>query len=373
LDAPLTAEIVVTLILLMSTVVLLVSEVVRIDVAAICILVALGLSSGLPGVEPIIPANDLFNGFSSTHHEGRLRTLICATGALVSGFVQNIGAAALFLPLVDRISRATGIHASRFLLPMGFCIILGGSITLVGSSSLILLNDLLAVANRSLSPAQQIEPFHLFDVAPVGIALTATGVLLFATLGRFLLPPAVAARKKTITTRTIDYFTREYNISGEQYELQATIDSPLVGMTLLQMQRQLDNMPFILALRTDDKITVVPGAKEVIWVDTYIGVMCSKRQLIEFARKYKLRIVKQENVFASAMNAQESGVAEVVVLPGSSLVGQTVAELNVRNEQALNVLRLSRGGNVWGEDYRDQPLRGGDTLLVHIAWRETSA
>ncbi len=402
-SAALTPEIIVSLALLGLTVVLLVTEVVRIDVAAVVVLVLLGFSGALPGVDPLIPANELFEGFSSnavmsiiatmimgagldktgtmSHvanwiqaagkgSERRIVTLISAVGALVSGFVQNIGAAALFLPVANRIARLTDTPASRILMPMGFCIILGGSITMVGSSSLILLNDLIASSNRALPADRQMESFGLFDVAPVGLALTVAGLLLFALLGDKLLPRVRSATRRPITARTNDYFQRVYNISGDMYELQATIDSPLVGMTILQIERSLEHVPLILAIKNDDKITVVPSGKDVIWVDSYLGVMCDKRQLIRFARKYKLRIVKHENIFTSVMNAQETGVAEVVIPPGSALVGKTVSELRLQNENELSVLRIYRAGYVLDEGFRESPLQGGDTLVVHIAWRD---
>ena len=147
-------------------------------------------------------------------------------------------------------------------------------------------------------------------------------------------------------------------------------DSPLVGMTILQIERSLEHVPLILAIKNDDKITVVPSGKDVIWVDSYLGVMCDKRQLIRFARKYKLRIVKHENIFTSVMNAQETGVAEVVIPPGSALVGKTVSELRLQNENELSVLRIYRAGYVLDEGFRESPLQGGDTLVVHIAWRD---
>ena len=85
--------------------------------------------------------------------------------------MQNVGAAALFLPVVSRISARTEIPMSRLLMPMGFCAILGGTVTLVGSSPLILLNDLIISANETLPAGQQMETFGLFSVTPVGVML----------------------------------------------------------------------------------------------------------------------------------------------------------------------------------------------------------
>ncbi len=94
--------------------------------------------------------------------ESRIVTLISGTVAWISSFMQNIGAAALFIPAAVRIGRQTGIPVSRILMPMGFCAIIGGTITLVGASPTILLNDLIAQANDLGMFSEKIEPLGLF-------------------------------------------------------------------------------------------------------------------------------------------------------------------------------------------------------------------
>ena len=259
---------------------------------------------------------------------------------------------------------------SRLLMPMGFCAILGGTVTMVGSSPLILLNDLILSSNQALPAEYHMDTFGLFDVTPIGLALITTGILFFVLFGRFVLPNVKGEQRKETTTRTAEYFRRVYGISGELFELQATIDSPLVGMTIVQIERTLEHVPFILAIRNGDEISVVPPGKEVIWVDSYIGVLSNKRQLVKFARKYKLRIVKNENHFTRVMNAQETGIAEIVVPPGSELVGQTLNDLKLRTSNGLNVLRIYRAGYTLDDTFRESPLQGGDTLVVHTAWRD---
>ncbi len=398
----LTPEIILVLGLLFLTVFLFVSEVVRIDVAAISIMVALGLTTMLPGLQPVIESQELFDGFSSNavisiiavmiigagldktgimsrvanwilrkggSTESRITPLISGAVGIISSFMQNVGAAALFLPVVSRISRRTNIPMSRLLMPMGFCAILGGTVTMVGSSPLILLNDLMLSSNKALPAEHQMQTFGLFDVTPIGLALIATGILFFVVFGRFVLPSVKSEKKRESTTRTVEYFQRVYGITGELFELQATLDSPLVGMTIMQIERTLEDVPFVLAVRNGDEISVVPDGKDVIWVNSYIGVLSNKRQLVKFARQYKLRIVKGENHFSNVMNAQETGIAEIVVPPGSSLVGQTLNDLQLRRNDGLHILRIYRAGYTLEEKVRDTPLQGGDTLVAHTAWR----
>jgi len=160
-------EMMVVIGLLAVTIILFAFEVLRVDVAAICVMVLLGLSTLVPGLEPLVSKEELFSGFSSNavisviavmiigkgldktgimsrlaslilkkggKTEGRIIPLVSGTVAFISSFMQNIGAAALFLPVVSRISSRTDIPMSRLLMPMGFCAILGGTATMIGSS-----------------------------------------------------------------------------------------------------------------------------------------------------------------------------------------------------------------------------------------------
>ncbi|MDT2034009.1 MAG: SLC13 family permease, partial [Planktomarina sp.] len=181
----LTTEMIVVLAVLGITVFLFVTEAFRIDLTAILAMVTLGLLSQLPGLHNLADPSTLFDGFASNavisiiavmiigagldktglmsklagyilkiggSTESRIIPIISGSVGLVSSFMQNVGAAALFLPVVSRISVRTELSLSRLLMPMGFCAILGGTITMVGSSPLILLNDLMGVANAGLPP-----------------------------------------------------------------------------------------------------------------------------------------------------------------------------------------------------------------------------
>jgi di/tricarboxylate transporter len=191
---PLNSEMMTLLGFIFLTLFLFISEVVRVDVAAIIVMVLLGASSYVPGFNNIADINHLFDGFASNAvmsiiavmiigagmdktglmtkvaayimnvggaTEARIVPIVGATVGAISSFMQNVGAAALFLPVVSRISARTEIPLGRLLMPMGFCAILGGTMTMVGSSPLILLNDLILTTNKELPPDLQMAPFEL--------------------------------------------------------------------------------------------------------------------------------------------------------------------------------------------------------------------
>jgi di/tricarboxylate transporter len=383
------------LVLLAGT--LFVTEWVRVDVTAISIMVLLGLFG-------LVPGDQLFAGFGSNAvisviavmilgagldrtgvmntvailvmkiggtSEHRVQPLISAMVGGISGFMQNVGAAALFIPVISRISTRSGIAPSRLLMPMGFCAVLGGTITLVGSSPLILLNDLVAASNRSLPPgASVIEPFHLFDVTPVGLALLVTGMLYFLLFGRWLLPSISPTRPSN--TRTESYFADTYGLNGDIFELLVTVDSPLVGMRIADAEK-ITGAPLILAIRNTDDPRLAPPADEMIWVGTVLGVMGTRDDVTQFANDNQLRMQPRLRTFGHLFNPSLAGISEVVIPPGSRLIGQTVGEAKLRSRFGISVLAVNRLGDIITKDVRAQELQAGDCLVSHSSWRDLSA
>lgn len=398
----LSTEIIIMLALLAFTIVLFAFELVRVDVAAICIMVMLGLGTMIPGIEPLIEPDKLFSGFSSNavisviavmiigagldktglmgqlasfilkrggKTESRIITLVSSTVALISSFMQNIGAAALFLPVVSRISARADIPMSRLLMPMGFCAILGGTATMIGSSPLILLNDLLLSSNKMLPAEHQMQTFSLFSVTPVGIALILTGVIYFLVAGRFVLPKA-RNTDASRTSRAADYFESVYGIQGELLEARITDDSPQVGMTIHQVEENHPNTPMILALYSGDVVKVPPDREEMIWVNTRVGVMGDQRQIETYCRENHWELKGEPDRFADVLNAQHGGIAEIVVPPGSGLIGKTIGEIKPRRNFGTNILQIYRTEQIIKRGFRDQKLQAGDTLVVHASWKD---
>jgi len=382
---------------LVITIALFVFEVVRVDVVALSVMVLLGLLG-------LVPSDQLFNGFASNAVISIIAVMILGAGLdrtgvmtvvaafilriggktanriipLISGSVggisslmQNVGAAALFLPVVSRISVRTEIPLSRLLMPMGFCAILGGTITMVGSSPLIMLNDLLTTSNASLPPgAETLGQFELFDVAPVGLALLTTGILYFLTLGRWLLPDN-NIESSAAPGHTKTYFADTYDIKGDIYELLVTVDSPLVGMQVGDAE-EIDGAPRLLAIRNTEGPRMAPPADEMIWVGTILGVMGSRDLVGHFALAYHCRLQPRVKTFGSLFNSSRAGISEVVIPPGSNIIGQSIGEARLRKRYGISVLAVNRRGNIIKVDVREQVLAGGDCLVCHSTWRDLS-
>lgn len=397
-DLVLTAEMTTVLAILGLTVALFVLELVRVDVAALLIMVILGVLG-------LVPSDRLFDGFASNavisiiavmilgagldrtgvmgrvaafilriggRTESRILPLVSGTVGSISGLMQNVGATALFLPVVSRISSRSEIPLSKLLMPMGFCAIMGGTMTMVGSSPLILLNDMLANANRTLpAGADTLENFSLFSVTPIGLALLTAGILYFLLFGRWLLPRETK-KESAQPGRTKSYFADVYGVEGDVYELLVTADSPLVGSTIGEAEGEHD-APFVLALSHSDDAHLAPGADEMIWVGSVLGVMGVRAQVQEYASDKALRIQPRLRNFGNLLNATRAGISEAVIAPGSNLIGKTLAESQLRRKYGISVLAVNRGDALHREDVREIPLSVGDSLVIHSFWKDLAS
>ncbi|MGI9364841.1 MAG: SLC13 family permease [Rhizobiaceae bacterium] len=407
----LTVEMTAVLVLLTMTVILFVTELVRVDVTAILILVILGLLGYVPGLENIGDPSTLFDGFASNavisiiavmiigagldktgvmsavtavilriggETEERIIPIVSSTVGVISSFMQNVGAAALFLPVVSRISTRTEIPLSRLLMPMGFCAILGGTITMVGSSPLILLNDLIASANSGLPVDQQMQPFSLFSVTPIGACLVLTGILYFVLFGRFLLPGSTNDGPSAADIRS-EYLGRLYGLDSGYTELSVPADSPIAGRTLLDIHSEFNI--YVIAIHVNNKSYLAPIVLDSLEAPCRLAVMGQPSAIRRFAVQNDLIIHPRIDKFARDLASHRCGVAEIVIPPDSAMIGKSARGVRARERYGFSLLAIYRGEDVLSHISTDdheptvigfEPLRAGDTILVHTSWKALS-
>ncbi len=395
--------------LLIFTIYLFVFEIVNVDETAITIMVLLGMSSLLAprmGLEGgLVDTEHLFDGFSSNavmsiiavmiigagldktglmskvaafilriggSSETRIIPIVSGTTGMISSFMQNVGAAALFLPVVSRISARSGLPMSRLLMPMGFTAILGGTVTMVGSSPLILLNDLILTSNVALPTDLQMQTFGLFSVTPVGLALVGTGILYFVLAGRFVLP-AVSGDASTAAAGTSKYLQEVYGVDYMLFEVNVPEDSPLVGQTLHDIE-SINKIRIIAVKSAGAGVRASRGdiSRDLdIGPDSALGILCSPEHLRDFVDAYGLRIQKGLRVFSEVLSSAHAGIAEIVIPPGSALIGKSALDVWMRKTYGLAMVALHRDGEtmVEGEHIREIPFESGDTILAHTTWR----
>ena len=285
-----------------------------------------------------------------------------------SSVMQNPSVMALYLPVASRLSSRTGLTLSRMLLPLAAAIVMGGALTMVGNSPLILLNDLLVSANANLpSGAATLEPLNMFAPMPIGLALLAMSLAYFHFFGSKLLRED--GGDAVTPARTQSYFARAYGIDGDVHELTVTVDSPLVGMSLGDAEA-LHDAPLFLALQTGNESRLSPPADARIWVGSVLGAMGPKQQLTDFAQNNFLRMSSRLRAFGDLFNPSRAGISEAVVPPTSGFIGKTQAQLRLRKQHGLSLLAINRDKQVLREDVRNTAIRAGDMLVLHSIWTD---
>ncbi len=387
-----TTDMVVVLCVMAFTMLMLMVDKVRADVVALTALVALGLSH-------VIGADRLFDGFSSNavinvmatmvlgaglertgvlnrlsgwllrHSRGseqRMVSLTCGIAGVISPTMQNPAVMALFLPVASRLSSRTGVTPARLLLPLVSAIIMGGSLTMVGNSPLMLLNDLLVAANRNIpSGVATLVPLKMFAPFPIGIALLLACLAYYRWIGSKLLREG---EDKGVTPgRTESYFAEAYGIEGEVFELTLTAESPLVGMSVGEVEKD-KSAPLLLALRTGEESRLAPPAEAMLWVGSVIGMMGPRDAIEAWASAQKLKLSSRLRQFGDLFNPSIAGISEALIPPNSRFVGHKLADIRLRSKKGVSVLAINRDRHVIREGIRDLALRSGDMLVLHGAW-----
>ncbi|MEO0368733.1 MAG: SLC13 family permease, partial [Pseudomonadota bacterium] len=247
------------------------------------------------------------------------------------------------------------------------CAILGGTMTMVGSSPLILLNDLIESANLHLPDnAIPMEKFGLFAVTPIGIALVFSGIGYFLLLGKQILP---VVEKQTLTTENLQYYRDVYGIDGRIFEVEVTEDSDLVGLMLGQVESQ-GRSGWILGIKTADTTQIIPAQDTMIGAGSILAIMGARSEIKRYAEEHSLEISPYLNEFADALNPTTAGIAEIVIPPDSDLIKRTISESDIRRRHGMRVLTVYRVDTIIDEELSSLELQAGDTLVVHSRWQD---
>ena len=381
----LTVDMIIVMAVIVAAVFLFIVEWVRVDVVAIIVMLSLPLLGLISGQEAFI-------GFSSNavisiiaviiigagldrtgimnkvskpiirlagNSESRLISLISGTVAVISSFMQNIGAVALFLPATQRVCKKMDIQLSRVLIPMGFCGIIGGCLTLVGSSPLILLNDLMAPKN--------LKPFGLFDVTPIGIALVIAGIIYFVLLGRFILPSTA----KTTSDPTDSDIGKIYYSAKGLYELKVPSDCTCT-MTFGEMAVRRNYLVSVVAIakHSEETKTFAPTRDMRFAPNDDIAIVGAEKNILRFAHDYDLKVKDKLEVFEEDLSSSNAGKVEAIVTPRSELEGKTLGKVHFTEKYQVNPIAIRRKDKVYYGGLTEIVLHPGDVILLQGLWEK---
>ena len=294
--------------------------------------------------------------------ESRIMTLISGTVAFISSFMQNIGAAALFMPAAKRICRQTSIPVSRILMPMGFCAIIGGCITLIGSSPLILLNDVMKISDPN------VEPFGLFAVTPVGIALIIAALAYFIVLGRFILPAGQGDEAGAgPMTHNLE---KTYQDIGHLFEIEVpeTFQGP---QSLEECEIRPLFFTSVVAISSKGGTTnFSPDLNDTINGGDTIAVEGPPDLVAKMAQSFGWRIKEDLEVFAESLSPNNAGIMEAILSPRSEMAGKTLRTFSFRKKFGVNPLAIFRGNKTFVGGISTMTLQPGDALLLQGPWEK---
>jgi len=265
-----------------------------------------------------------------------------------SAFINNTAAVAVFLPVILRASEARRISPSRLMMPLSFFAMLGGTCTLIGTSTNIVVSSIAADAG--------LRPFGMFEFSLLGIILFVAGSLYLFTVGQRAMPERVPAGSKA----------QGFNINRYLSELRVGKGSRLIGKTLEQAALAEKHDVEILAQVRDGVVREVPEGHSVIREGDRLLVRAEAASLVKLREREGLAPRAERNRESLDLESGGSALVELVVKPDSEVEYRTLKGIDFRRRFGATVLAIRHYGRELRERIALTPLRGGDELLVLV-------
>ena len=391
-----------TLIILLISAILFVSGKVRSDLVALCALLALLLCQ-------ILNPSEALSGFSNTtvimmiglfivgggifqtglakmigskvmtlagKSELRLFLLVMIVTSAIGMFVSNTGTVALMLPIVVSMAAAAGTSSRRLLMPLAFASSMGGMMTLIGTPPNLIVSDTLVSAGY--------EPLGFFSFLPVGIVTLVVGILYMLPATKMLTAKEKAKDKKN-GGKSLKELVKEYGVTDNLFRVhiksheskaigQTVVDLNVYreyGVNVLELRRSTGQNRFV---RTVNQQLASPDLvlkqNDVLYLSGDIDMVT------KFAEDYSLRLLDNhvDEIDGSSSNASmdffDIGVAEILIMPTSSMINRTIIDAGFRSKFSVNVLGIRRKKEYILNDLGNVKMQDGDVLLVQGAWKD---
>ena len=391
-----------TLIILLISAILFVSGKVRSDLVALCALLALLLcqiltpAEGLAGFSntTVIMMIGLFivgGGIFQTglakmigskvmtlagNSELRLFLLVMIVTSAIGMFVSNTGTVALMLPIVVSMAAAAGSSPRRLLMPLAFASSMGGMMTLIGTPPNLIVSDTLQNAG--------FEPLGFFSFLPVGLVTLLVGILYLLPATKMLTVKEKAKEKKK-GGKSLKELVSEYGVTDNLFRVHIkSDDSQAIGKTVVDLNIYREYGINVLELRRSTgqnrfvrTVNQQLASPDLILKQNDVLYLSGEPEQIErFASDYTLRLLDRhtDEIDGSSSNASmdffDIGVAEILIMPSSSMINRTIIEAGFRSKFAVNVLGIRRKQEYILHDLGEVKMHDGDVLLVQGAWKD---
>jgi di/tricarboxylate transporter len=376
-----TPDIIIVLSILLGAVVFFVTGLIRMDLTALLVLLALAFTGlvdttqslagfGNPAVITVLAMYILSAGLTRTgissvigaqllklarKSERRLMALLMTITAVLSTFMNITGIATMFLPITLELSRRTGQPASRLLLPMSYGCLLGGFLLLIGTTSNLVVRDVMRQAGYT--------PLGMFDFTPGGLVILLLSVLYMVFIGRRFMPVRQTPQALSADDMA-EAASLHYGLEERLAMLVVPADSPLAGKTLIESRigRALDLN--ILSIQRDDGTSLPAEPHALIEGGDRLLVLGRLERIDEISRNPMFSI-ESEMTALERLQTCSSGLAEFEITPDSPFADKTLAAAELRQDYNVNVLAVRRGEALYRSNLQDIRLHPGDILLIH--------
>jgi len=302
------------------------------------------LSAGLERTGAVASVGELLGGLGRRSPRGALIAMMFAI-AVVSAFINNTAAVAILLPSVLTMARRIDVSPSKLLIPLSFASLFGGSCTLIGTSTNLLVSSLCEEFGQA--------PIRMFELSGVGVALAVAGLIYMATIGSRLLPDRGHGAD----------LTEEFDVGSYLTELEIVPGSKLVGATVGNCALSKTDVDVLAVVRQGQTMTLpqvntVLEENDVLWVRSDLNAMRTLRAAdwirIRHGRTWRDR----------GLEADDATIIEAVVAPGSSLIGKSLVDSDFRNRFGATVLAIRHHDEIRHDRLATTPLAAGDALLI---------
>ena len=278
--------------------------------------------------------------------ELRVLLVMMLMAAVLSAFVNNTPIVVVFLPIVLAHARATGLQASKLLIPLSFASILGGTCTLTGSSTNLIIDG---VATES-----GMEPFTMFEITKLGLVYAVIGFVYLLTIGRKLLPNRSSLAELIAPAESRDFLT----------QFQVEPDSKLIGKPLTETFLKEFSSALVLEVRRKGRVLKTPLDKLEIQERDRLLITLHGTSIQKLRETEGIRFDEQKHLNLKELESRELKLIEGIIGPRSRMVGKTLQQIGFRRDFGVHVIAIHRQGVNLNKDFSTLRLEFGDTLLM---------
>ncbi|MDE5948606.1 MAG: SLC13 family permease [Prevotella sp.] len=384
-----------TIIILAITVILFISGRIRADIVALCALTAMLLLG-------ILTPEEALSGFSSTvvimmvglfvvggailqtglakaasqrimklaaGSETRIFLLVIIVTAVIGAFISNTGTVALMMPIVVSMAAQANMRPGRLLMPLAFASSMGGMLTLIGTPPNLVIQDALTAAGHA--------PLKFFSFLPVGLICIAVGIVVMLPLTRmFLYKKKGSGVGRTGGSKTLDELVEEYQLVNGLRRYQIKEQSAIKNKTVAELNLRGRYGLSIIEIRSEstDRSGLIrnvrqslAGPDSILSAGDIVYLTGDTTVMDKFAKSNGLKRLDNNNI-----DFYDIGIAEIVLIPTSRLLGTTLRNSGFRERYDINVLGIKRSGNYIMTGLPEEKLQSGDVLLVQGKWTNIS-